>query len=311
MRAKYLKISLLAILAAICCTLALVFVKFTAKADGIVLEGAGDNFLLSEASYEKTEKFVYTATVNFENGNAAGLVFGADESSKWVFNIDRAANRVKLIYFSETETTVLREDWFIGNDKMNDGEKALVNPKVAAVPAVQLKVVITPENDKVYAEFYADNIRRFAFDGQGNELTIDLNSLQEGLTYSGGKTGYNCFDAKVTFLDVYMVSATILTIPNRTASNIIFRSIPTGITTLTVLFIMMAGITSIIRLTRTVTIGAICTGGMQEVKTWRTGSIFPSAFSLTEISADAEATVLCGRARLWFTARATVRLLMR
>lgn len=203
MRAKYLKISLLAILAAICCTLALVFVKFTAKADGIVLEGAGDNFLLSEASYEKTEKFVYTATVNFENGNAAGLVFGADESSKWVFNIDRAANRVKLIYFSETETTVLREDWFIGNDKMNDGEKALVNPKVAAVPAVQLKVVITPENDKVYAEFYADNIRRFAFDGQGNELTIDLNSLQEGLTYSGGKTGYNCFDAKVTFLDVY------------------------------------------------------------------------------------------------------------
>ena len=56
MRAKYLKISLFAILAAICCTLALVFVKFTAKADGIVLEGAGDNFLLSEASYEKNRK---------------------------------------------------------------------------------------------------------------------------------------------------------------------------------------------------------------------------------------------------------------
>ncbi len=203
MRAKYIKISLLAVLAAVCCILALIIPALSARADGVTLEGEGDNFLLSETTYGKNEKFVYTATANFESGQAAGLVFGADESSKWVFNVDRTDNRVKLMYFSEDGVDVLREDWFIGNDKMTEGEKSLVNPKVATARWIQLKVIITPEADKIYAEFYADNIRRFAFDDKGNDLTIDLNAVKDGLTYQGGKLGYNCFNAKVNFNDIY------------------------------------------------------------------------------------------------------------
>ena len=203
MKAKYIKISFLAILAAICCILAWVVPVLYSRADGVALEGEGDRFLLSEKSYGKTEKFVYTATVTFESGNAAGLVFGADENSKWVFNVDRAENRVKLLYFSEGGVDVLREDWFIGNNKITEGEASLVNPRVANARWVQLKVIITPEGDKTYAEFYADNIRRFAFDDKGNDLTIDLDSLKEGITYNGGQTGYNCFNAKVVFNDIY------------------------------------------------------------------------------------------------------------
>lgn len=205
MRVKYIKISFLAVLAVICCVLAWLIPVLSARADGVTLEGERDEFLLSETSYGKTEKFVYTATATFERGQAAGIVFGADENSKWVFNIDRAENRVKLMYFTEKGVKELRREWFIGNDKMSEGEKSLVNPKVAKARWVQLKVIITPEGDSVYAEFYADNIRRFAFDDKGNDLTIDLNNVTEGQTfqYEGGSLGYNCFNAKVTFDDIY------------------------------------------------------------------------------------------------------------
>lgn len=199
---KIISVAVLFVVAAVCGALAFVIPSQNAYADGVALEGNGDNFLITETSYGETEKFVYTATVNFENGTAAGIVFGADETSKWVFNIDREANLVKLLHFSE-KGKELKTEPFIGNGKMTEGEKLLVNPKVANVRRVQLKAVITPDNGKVYAEFYADNIRRFAFDDKGNDLTIDLNALEEGLTYGGGKTGYNCFNAKVTFTDVY------------------------------------------------------------------------------------------------------------
>ena len=205
MKSKYIKISLLAILAAICCVFAWIIPVLSARADGVTLEGEGDEFLLSETSYGEADKFVFTATANFESGQAAGIVFGADENSKWVFNIDRVENRVKLMHFSETGVEVLREDWFIGNNKMKEGEKSLVNPKVKDARWVQLKVVITPQDDKVYAEFYADNIRRFSFDERGDDVTIDLNDVKEGFTrkYQGGSIGYNCFNAKVTFSDIY------------------------------------------------------------------------------------------------------------
>ena len=170
MKAKHIKITLLSALTVVCCVFAFLAPVLTAKADGVVLEGEGNEFLLSETSYGADEKFVFTATANFENGNAAGIVFGANEDTKWVFNIDRNENRVKLIYFFEGGDKVLRDDWFIGNDKMTEGEKSKVNPKVAQLDKVQLKVIISPENDKVHAEFYADNIQRFAFDGAGNDV---------------------------------------------------------------------------------------------------------------------------------------------
>ena len=127
----------------------------------VSMESTADSFKLSETAYAKDEKFVYTSIVSFEHGVAAGLVFGAEDGSHyWVFNVDRQANLVKLLYFTveggKTTAVELLTDYFIGNDKMTDSERHLVGSKVANIDKVQLKVVITPEDDGVYAEFYAE-----------------------------------------------------------------------------------------------------------------------------------------------------------
>ena len=180
--------------------------SYDTTANNVSMESSVDSFNLSETTYGAEDKFVYTATVSFENGVAAGLAFGAeDDSHYWVFNVDRAANLVKLLYFTvadgKTSAVELLTDYFIGNDKMTDSERRLVGSKVATIDKVQLKVVITPEEDGVYAEFYADNIRRFGID-----KTIELNSLEllpEDVTYGGGNIGFNCFNSKVKFADIY------------------------------------------------------------------------------------------------------------
>lgn len=174
------------------------------------LESSGDTFLLTEQAYTESESFVYTTTAYFESGQAAALAFGADETEGqkeyWVFNIDRVENSVKLLYFYEnaenrlTAVELLR-DWYIGNDKMTEGEKSLVNPKVATIDKVQLKVVLSVEEDGTYIECYADNIRRFGVDNKYdlNEFT----NLPDGVEYDGGYIGYNCFNAKVRFEETH------------------------------------------------------------------------------------------------------------
>ena len=201
------KISFLSLIAIVCFCLAFAVMPSKAFAEGVAMESAGDSFLLAEQTVEKDEKFVYTATVSFESGVAAGLVFGAeDQVEYWVFNIDRHANRVKLIYFSyndgeNLQAVELLTDYYIGNDKMTASERSIVGGSVKNIGKVQLKVIITPEDDGVYAEFYADNIRRFGVDNviKLNELT----SLPQGVSYEGGKVGYNSFSSKVVFNDVY------------------------------------------------------------------------------------------------------------
>ena len=135
------------------------------------MSSEGDAFTLTDTAYEAGQGFVYSTDVNFSDGNghAAGLVFGAaDGAHYWVFNMDRQANRVKLMYFApnaggEMAATVLKETYFIGTDTMTAADTALVSPKVRGVSKVQLKVILTPdaESGAVYAEFYADGIRRF------------------------------------------------------------------------------------------------------------------------------------------------------
>ena len=172
----------------------------------VTMESTTDRFNLLEKAYGESDKFVYTATATFETGVATGLAFGAEDNSHyWVFNVDREANLVKLIYFTvdggKIKATELLTDYFIGNDKMTDSEKRLVGSRVASVETVQLKVVITPEQDGVYAEFYADNIRRFGIDNE-----IELNSLEklpEGVSYTGGNIGFNCFNSKVKLDSIY------------------------------------------------------------------------------------------------------------
>ena len=170
------------------------------------MESVGDKFDLTESSYTAEESFVYTANVQFENGQAAGLAFGASEDEYWVLNVDRVENSVKLLYFyKNAEDNIaaveLLRDWYIGNDKMTAGEESLVKPKVATIDKVQLKVVVSVETDGTYAEFYADNIRRFGVD---NVIKLnEIATLPDGVSYQGGQLGYNCFNSKVTFTDTY------------------------------------------------------------------------------------------------------------
>ena len=176
--------------------------NYETTVDSVSMQSDRDSFSLLEKTYSAEEAFVYTATASFDSGVASGVVFGAEDNSHyWVFNVDREANLVKLLYFTvedgKTQATELLTDYFIGNDKMTESEKRLVNPKVATIDRVQLKVVITPEDDGVYAEFYADNIRRFGID-----RVIDLNSFED-VSYEGGSIGFNCFNSKVKFGDIY------------------------------------------------------------------------------------------------------------
>lgn len=202
-----------------------------AEAENVTIESEGDKFLLTETNYTVGESFAYTAKASFENGQAAGLVFGAneEENNYWVFNADRYENRVKLLYFSENENGelgahVLFEDYFIGNDKMTDGEKSKVNPKVAALDKVWLKVVVSFETDGIWAEFYADGIRRF---GADNAILLSSSDTESGrayevgdktedgktvlttgtVSYKGGKIGYNCFNARVNFSEIYYAAS--------------------------------------------------------------------------------------------------------
>ncbi len=172
-------------------------VNLNVKAE--VLESSSDAFMLLDKSYEQNDKFVFTARANFQSGQAAGIVFGASENEYYyVLNMDRYENTIKLMYFSKNENSdgynveVLKSDMFIGNDKMTDGEKNMVFPKVRTIDNVDFKVVITPQDDKVYAEFFVDGIKRFGVD----EIII----LDE--KYVGGYLGYNTFNSKVDFTDV-------------------------------------------------------------------------------------------------------------
>ena len=117
-----------------------------AESGEVSMQSEGDAFSLTDTAYDAGEGFVFSADVNFSDGDgyAAGLVFGAaDGAHYWVFNIDREANRVKLMYFAPNEggnmaATVLKETYFIGTDTMTAADTALVAPKVRTVSSVQL-----------------------------------------------------------------------------------------------------------------------------------------------------------------------------
>lgn len=169
-----------------------------ASSKKIAISSSGDSFALLDNHYAANESFVYTADLHFRNGQAGGLAFGAKENEHYyVLNMDRVENRVKLLYFASNgvggyNATELVTDWFIGNDKITDSELSLVKPKVATIENVNLKVVLTVQDEHAYAEFFVEGIKRFGID-----RTIDLNDLGTEFKYEGGYLGMNCFNGDV------------------------------------------------------------------------------------------------------------------
>jgi len=182
----------------------------TVHAAQVSLEGTGDEFAFSAESYGAGESFAFVSVAHFENGNAAGLVFGGKENdSCFVFNVDRAANMVKLMYFYDMaenrKVEVLKEEYYVGSAIMNEGERNYVQSRTANIDKVYLKVAVNADGT---AEFYADGIRRFAYKNGSEEAeVININGFTLGdddktpIEYEGGFLGYNCFNAKVYFAD--------------------------------------------------------------------------------------------------------------
>ena len=168
------------------------------------LSGEGDNFRLLDKSYDVDESFVYTADLHFRSGHAAGLAFGSQENDHYfVINLDRYENHVKLLYFKLGEGGFVDElyvDHFIGKDesKLLYEERDYLAKKVPTIENVNIKVVLTREDEHAYAEFFVEGIKRFGIDTE-----IDLNSLGEvsthssSISYEGGYLGLNCFNSDV------------------------------------------------------------------------------------------------------------------
>ncbi len=182
-----------------------------AYAESVYIDGYGDEFELEETEYAADESRMFSATVNFIDGDVAGLVFGAEDLEHyWSFDVDRGLNEVKLTYFYYTDgrldEEVLESEYYVGPSNMNEGELSYVTSRTASLEQVYLKAVITPEDDGVYAEFYADGIRRFVFtDGSAEARTIKLGDYEIGgekAVYGGGSFGFHAYDTEVRFTDI-------------------------------------------------------------------------------------------------------------
>ena len=169
----------------------------TSAAEELSLQSEGDAFKLLDKSYDESESFVYTADLHFRGGQAAGLAFGAEENDHYfVINMDRYENHVKLIYFKLGDGGFVDELYscdFLGHGALLQEEWQMINPWVREIENVNLKVVLTRENEHAYVEFFVEGIKRF-----GTDTVIDLNNLAgKSYSYSGGSIGMNCFNADV------------------------------------------------------------------------------------------------------------------
>ena len=173
--------------------------------DDVSINSDKDDFKLIDKQYGEDESFVYTADLHFRGGQAGGLAFGSEQNDHYyVVNMDRYENKVKLIYFATNgeggyTANELRSDYFIGNDKITQNEEVFVKSMVRNIENVNLKVILTREDEHAYMEFYVEGIKRFGVDS-----VIDLNDLGTTYTYQGGYLGMNCFNA-----DAYLTNIEI------------------------------------------------------------------------------------------------------
>ena len=171
--------------------------------EGPSIASEGDSFKLLDKYYDATESFVYTADLHFRSGQAGGLAFGSQENDHYfVINMDRYENHVKLMHFGSNgsggyNVDELKVDYFIGNSKMTIPESDMVGPSVRNIENVNLKVILTVEDEHAYVELFVEGIKRFGID-----TVIDLNDLGKPYTYEGGYLGVNCFAGDIYFENV-------------------------------------------------------------------------------------------------------------
>ena len=128
------------------------------------LNSDGDAFTLLDKSFAEDESFVYTADLHFRSGQAGALAFGAEENDHYfVINMDRFENHVKLLYFQRGEDGFVDElysDDFLGNGTLLPQEWEMINPWVREIENVNIKVVLTCEDEHAYVEFFVEGIKR-------------------------------------------------------------------------------------------------------------------------------------------------------
>ena len=172
-------------------------------ATGPSIVSTGDSFVLLDKYYDESESFVYTADLHFRSGQAGGLTFGSQKNDHYyVINMDRYENRVKLMYFASNGSGGYKVDElkvadFIGNDKMTYEERSMVEPRVREIENVNIKVILTKEDEHAYVELFIEGIKRFGVDS-----VIDLNDLDTSYKYEGGYLGMNCFNGDIYFDNV-------------------------------------------------------------------------------------------------------------
>ena len=135
------------------------------------------------------------ARVRFTDGQAAGIAFGITDEGAFVLNIDREANRTKLMYFvkgadGSLSATELYSDYYIGyensyiDDEVSKAELDRVQSRVAAKSEFYLKVAVTGGSTPS-VKCYVDDILRFEYD---EAISLQNVVLKDGstVTYTGG-----------------------------------------------------------------------------------------------------------------------------
>lgn len=210
---------MLALLAALCAACAVLFAVCTAYAGtepSFDMSAEGDAIGEIGQSYSAEDSYVYTARVRFTEGQAAGIAFGITDEGAFVLNVDREANRTKLMYFVKgtdgaLSATELYSDYYIGyensyiDDEVSKAELDRVQSRVAAKSEFYLKVAVTG-GDAPSVKCYVDDILRFEYDEAISLQNVVLND-ESTVTYTGGALGANVFNATASFDEVYFGSS--------------------------------------------------------------------------------------------------------
>lgn len=207
---RKLVLAALAALCAVCAVLFAVCTVYAGTKPPFEMSAEGDAISEIGQSYSAGDSYVYTARVRFTEGQAAGIAFGITDKGAFVLNIDRAANRTKLMYFVKgadraLSATELYSDYYIGNANCTEKELARVQGKVADKSEFYLKVAVTG-GDAPAVKCYVDDILRFEYDGAISLQDVVLNG-ESTVTYAGGALGANVFNATASFDEVYFGSS--------------------------------------------------------------------------------------------------------